>query len=467
MTSTATRQAGPVSQPAPPGPDAERDQGRSGLGWLLALPRNAVRRLVRSAGNTPGRLSVIALGLVVLALLTALVGTFAVQGKQDTIDGLVDHREPLAAAAQQVYRSLSDADATSASAFLSTGSEPAELRDRYEVDIAQAGAALAKAASDSEGAESSERVDTLSRQIPVYTGLIETARANNRQGFPAGASYLREASELMRSQILPAAQDLYRIDTERLSQEQDDATSFPFFTTLLVLGLLAALIATQIYLRRKTNRVINVGLMVASIATGVAILWSGTALTVQTVLVGNGATEGTERADVLVRARIAALQARADETLTLVARGDGGRYEKDFVALGQTLAGPDGNGGLLREARDGAQPEMTRFSDAATADARAWFAAHTEVRALDDSGDYQGAVSLAIDGARQDGTATAFYRLDGNLAQGIGVTRQAFLDDTVGSSRALTLLAPGFAVLMVVAALGVTLGIRERLREYR
>src|SRR6185436_4832887 len=99
-----------------------------------------------------------------------------------TIENLIEHREPLAAAAQQVYRSLSDADATAASAFLAGGIEPDALRQRYQRDIAQAGAALAKASSDVGGVpEAQDQVQQLNQQLPVYAALVETARANNRQ----------------------------------------------------------------------------------------------------------------------------------------------------------------------------------------------------------------------------------------------------------------------------------------------
>ncbi|PXY31352.1 hypothetical protein [Prauserella muralis] len=466
MTSTVTHRGPgvPTSEP----PDEPRGP-RSGFTWLLELPGDAVRSITRSAARTPGRLSLIATGLIVLSLLTGLVGTLAVQDRANTIDGLIEHREPLAAAAQEVYGSLSDADATAASAFLSTGAEPPALRERYQLDIAKAGAALAKAASDSGSvAAAAEQVDILSRQIPVYTGLIETARANNRQGFPAGAAYLREASELMRSTILPAAHRLYEIDTERLAAEQDDATGVPWLTAVLVLGLAAALVAAQVYLKRRTNRVFNVGLLVATVAVGVAILWTAAALTVQSVLVSSGRGDGTEQADLLVRARIAALQARANETLTLVARGGGDAYEKEFGALFGQFAGRDGQGGLLGQARERAAglPAGPHIESAA-GNAETWLRAHEEVRGLEQAGDYQGAVEKAISGRDEQGAAKAFGRVDGDLTAAITSARQSFLDDTTNGSRALTLLAPGFAVLAVIAALGTTLGIRERLREYR
>lgn len=467
MTSTVTRQGPPGSPAATPPPAAPESRG--GIAGLLELPGNGIRAIVRSAATTPGRLSVIAIGLVLLSLIAGLVGTLAVQDKKDTINGLIDHREPLAAAAQQVYRALSDADATAASSFLSIGTEPLPMRQRYERDIAEAGAALAKAASDSSGVgKAADQINILGQQIPVYTGLVETARTYNRQGFPVGASYLREASELMRAKILPAAQELYRTDTERLSAEQDDAAGFPWPATALVLALLAALIVTQVHLTRKTNRLLNVGLVVATVSVALALLWGAVALIVQSSLVGSGEEDGSHQVDVLVRARIAALQARADETLTLVARGDGAAYERDFANLAGQLTGSDGQGGLLGEARGlAAGGAAADKIDAAIRDAAAWFKAHGDVRRQDDDGQYQDAVDTAIRDDKQNGAAGAFVRLDENLLAAIKVGRQEFLDDTRGAERALTVLAPGIAVLALIAAAGAAMGIRERLREYR
>ena len=68
----------------------------------------------------------------------------------------------------------------------------------------------------------------MSTQLPVYTGLVETARVYNRQGLPLGAAYLREASGLMRDKLLPAAKQLYRTETGRLADDRDGAAGFPW-----------------------------------------------------------------------------------------------------------------------------------------------------------------------------------------------------------------------------------------------
>lgn len=425
----------------------------------------ALRRVTRSATTTPGRLSLIA---VVLVLLTAVTGIFAaltLQDKKDTLDDLVAHREPLAAAAQLIFRSLSDADATAASAFLSGGAEPAALRARYEFDIAQAGAALGKASSDvGDDPMAAQQVDILSRQLPVYTGLIETARANNRQGFPAGAAYLREASGLMRSQLLPAAETLYDINYDRLSAEQADSRSFPWITALLTVALLAALVATQLWLTRRTNRVINVGLAAATAAVALALVWGTAALLIESTYVRSGERDGSQQVDLLVQARINSLKCRADETLTLVARGDGAAYEREWAELARTLTG---EGNLLRRAADAAvTPALAEPIREAVGNAEAWVAAHRKIRELDDNGQYAEAVTLAI-GDAPDSAAAAFAALDRNLISALNAGRAEFAAQTTRAGQALTGLVPGVVVLGLIAGAGAATGIRARLREYR
>ncbi len=435
---------------------------------VLSAPATAARRVRRSAQSTPGRLFVIGVGLVVLALLTGVVGALAMQQKQSTIDNLIAHREPVAAASQQIYRSLSDADATAASAFLSGGTLPAALRDRYDLDIATAGANLAEASADVGGVVEAERqVNELAKQLPVYTGLVETARAYNRQGYPSGAAYLREASGLMRAKILPAAQELYRIDFERLAAEQDAAGSFPWFTLALVLSLLGSLIAAQLYLVRRTNRLLNVGLVVATGAVVVGLIWGSVALVIESSRVSDGHEHGTSQVEVIVQARIVALKMRANETLTLVARGDGAEYEAEFKELTKELTGRSDENLLVRAQGLSATQETSDLLAAAQKNADDWLTAHNRVRELDDGGSYQDAVSLAISTDAKTSAATMFTMLDDNLLKALNHGRQKFVEETGGASNVMTGLVPGVALLGLVAAAGATMGIRNRLREYR
>jgi hypothetical protein len=452
---------------------AEVTRGRSGSsegargGLLLGVPGAVIPRLRSAAATTPGRLGLSMAGLALLAVLTGVIGLTTLQGKASTLDDLVQQREPVNAAAQQIYRALSDADVTAASAFLSGAVEPAALRGRYQDDIQQAGIALAIAANDISGAQQAGLpIGELSADLPIYTGLIERATANNAQGFPVGSAYLREADNLMRSTLLPAAQKLYDIDTQKMAGDQDDAAAFPWLLAALVIVLIVALVLAQRYLSRRTNRTFNVGLVVASAAVVVAVLWSAVGLTVSTVYVDSGESTGSTMVTLLTDARSKALQARTDEMLTLVDRG-GVDYSGQFNSLAAEIGGADGTGGLLRQAETSADSSTLKPVQDAVAAAKEWFALHGRAAAADNSGDYATAVGITLGSNPQFKESDAFTRLDNALAGATEQGRKNFLDQTATAGKWLTVLPIGVLVLGLIAAAGCVLGIWRRLREYR
>jgi hypothetical protein len=446
---------------------AEAAPGGSGGGVLPMVTENLVPRLRRTISTTPGRLGSTMVGLILLSLITGVVGLLTVQQRADTLDSLARYREPVSAAAQQIYRSLSDADATAASAFLSGAVEPPSMRDRYDIDIAQAGAALAVAAGDSEGsADAAGPLNQLVTQIPIYTGLVERAAAGNAEGFPVGSAYLREADGLMHNKLLPAAQQLYDVDTALLATDQDEATAIPWTAAVLGVLLLIALIFAQRYLTRRTNRVLNTGLLVGTIAVIVAILWAGIGLVVETVHTDSGRTSGSAQVDLLAQVRTKALQARTDEMLTLVARG-GEDYDKEFTQLASQLGGKDGSGGLLGQLRAAStDPTMSKQLVAAEADAKQWFGLHQQVTTTTANGDYAGAVRLAL-GSDAKGEAGTFYRLDGTLNDAVEQGRKEFITQTETAGFVLSAMPLGMLLMAVIAATGSAIGIWKRLREYR
>ncbi|MFC7618152.1 hypothetical protein ACFQV2_36960 [Actinokineospora soli] len=194
-----------------------------------------------------------------------------------------------------------------------------------------------------------------------------------------------------------------------------------------------------------------------------ALIWGTVALLVESTYVGSAEREGSQQVDLLVQARINSLKCRADETLTLVARGDGAAYEKEWAELAPTLAG---EGNLLSRAAADAAPELSGPVNEAVKNAEAWVAAHAKIRELDNGGQYAEAVTMAI-GDAPDSAATAFAALDRNLIEALNAGRKEFTAQTARAENALTGLVPGVVVLALIAGAGITLGIRARLQEYR
>jgi hypothetical protein len=99
-------------------------------------PVRPVRRLrgALAAGTTHARLRLLLLALLSVTVLWGGVAAWSVAGHAAAARNVRAVSEPLSLDAQRIYRSLSDADATEAAAFLSGGEEPSALRLRYRAD---------------------------------------------------------------------------------------------------------------------------------------------------------------------------------------------------------------------------------------------------------------------------------------------------------------------------------------------
>ena len=105
---------------------------------------------------------------------------------------------------------------------------------------------------------------------------MKSARANNAQGFPVGAAYLRKASATMHNEILPTATDLYRDAASQLRDHYEAGTSTLTLVLVLVagVGMLALLVVVQIFVRRRSNRLLNLGLVAATVLVVGLLGWT-------------------------------------------------------------------------------------------------------------------------------------------------------------------------------------------------
>jgi hypothetical protein len=270
----------------------------------------------------------------------------------------------------------------------------------------------------------------------------------------------------MRTQLLPAAQRLYGSETAQLRADRTGGASFPWLAIPLLLLTIAGLAWAQRYLARRTHRLLNVGLVVATGLVVVMLGWTTLSwLAVQGHL-DAGRRTGSEQVDLLVQARIAALAARADEALTLVARGSGGDFDKEFDDRMKALAG-DGSGGLLARVRNStSDSNVADIMGKAQDDARTWLASHKKERDLDNGGNYPDAVQLVV-GTGKDSTGVVFKHLDEQLALAIDRANGAFNAEARAAADGFTLAAPGLVVLTLLMLAGVVAGMQQRIAEYR
>lgn len=429
-----------------------------------------VERVRTAATTEPGRLRIIGALLALLVVAFGAVTAWQSSERAAAADDVLHSSQPLSSGAADIYRSLADANTAASSGFLAGGQENAASRDRYEKDIRTAAAGLVRAAANADPGSPSERTITkLNKLLPDYKGLIERARTYNRQGYPVGGAYLRYANEKMQREMLPAAEDLYTKENQRLDADYGDATPYPWAAIALGVLALAALAWAQSRNYRRTNRVLNHGLVAATAATTVVLLWLVVGHMVARSGLDGSYDHGVRSLNVLHDARIASLKARGNENLSLVARGaetitvDGKTYDayyydfdNDMRTLGERLADAS------RFADDDAGTQPVR---AAESNMAVWKQRHTAARTEDENGNYQQALDKVI-GAK-GATGQCFDGVDSSLRHAIDHEQAQFQQAATDGRDAMTGLPVGAAVLAVFGAAGAVAGIGRRLSEYR
>lgn len=404
--------------------------------------------LRRFFGTTPGVLSLVVLVVVAGALLAAIISAAQLNGRLAERNAILERSEPLAYAAHNLYAALSAADAAAVSAFLSNEIDTGPMRKRYQQALADAAAALADATAGVTDVQTRTVMAQIAAQLSTYTGLVEAARVNDRQGFPVGSGYLREASALMQTAMLPAAERVYSRDTSTVEDDQRAVGALPGLGLALMVAGLLAIVVGSVIVYRRTNRMFNLGLVVAAVAVLLAGGWLVVATRLAAVDIGQSRSAGTERFTQLAKARILALQTRTGETLQLVARGDiaasNTTFDHHIADLNRLLVGGP------RATVDGVQN---------------WTASHRKHTELYRSGDYRGAVAQAI-GADPNASAAQFDIVDSSLRAELESTRATLRGEVASAGHRLAWSPTGTLLLLGIAAAAVVIGLWPRLKEF-
>ena len=157
---------------------------------------------------------------------------------------------------------------------------------------------------------------------------------------------------------------------------------------------------------------------------------------------------------------ITAQQARADETLSLIRRGDEDirkqSYYQRIDTMQQQLA-------EYLDRKDSIDKSGLKNADELLAK---WRAADERINAYISVGNYQAATQVAL-GTGEDDSTPAFDKLEGTLNDGIQEGRNQLRRDIASARRVLSGATVGGVVLSLGAATAVALGLWPRMNEYR
>ncbi|MGW1052409.1 hypothetical protein [Streptomyces sp. NPDC002521] len=314
--------------------------------------RAALRR--RYWATVPARLRLLRAATLVPAAALAvllLVAGLALNGTWDRVSG---QDAPRTTSAADLNLALNNMDAQAANILLSNGDAgQGRLQTPYTKAVGFYGDArraighdLRTLAVAAQGSPADEKtVESLTDDFAEYQELIGRALENDGHhgGRPAALADYRRATDLLRTQLLPAASMLVSSNDKAFEAEyaSSDSTLSAQLAAVLALGvlLLAVLGLLQWYLARRFHRVLNPGVLAATLSTLLAVILGAQLLSSSTAHLRVARHDAFDSVVALSRARAIAYDANADESRYLLDPERRPQYEASFLAKSQQLYG--------------------------------------------------------------------------------------------------------------------------------
>ncbi|SEK51314.1 hypothetical protein [Streptacidiphilus jiangxiensis] len=444
-----------------------------------------------------------------LAVLVGVVTVSAASGARDAWSTIGDRQAPQVVDATGLYQALTDLDAQSANIIL-FGADPAFAsarstaltdfatdrttadRDLQQATLAAAGNAGAQQALASALDGLGQYQDLAGRSM----ALNDSAHRPAGHPLPAALTLYRQATDLMRSRLLPAADRLViannsAYETTYTAQRSALSTALVWSLVLLV-ALLAGLVAVQAWLTLRFRRVVNPALAAATlIAT--ALLGLATSLFPdQREYQRVARHDAFDSVVALTRARALVADANADESRYLLDADRAASYQDSFLTTSQavltlpgaTIADYDGQlasavgayranhddvrfqGFYGTEFRNITFPGERAAAERTLSAYQAYQVDDRKIRAFVAQGQLSQAIAYDTSYAA-GGSDADFGAHDAALQQLIGVNADAFhgavRDGSAELDTDLPLLAAGAAAVALLCLLGA----RPRLAEFR
>ncbi|QNE18910.1 hypothetical protein F1D05_14570 [Kribbella qitaiheensis] len=441
MTQTTSAPPATWSPPAPP-PVA-----------IAGTPRRTTPGGALQAwfAGTPGRMRTV---LLLSAAVAVLFGLAAAQGFSES-DGALKRAEANTSQLvriQAIHTNLVSANADATNAFLVGGLEPPAQRQHFVDSMAQASKLIAEAATAQPADQAV--LGQLNATLLTYQGLVEQARANNRQGLPIGSQYLKDASAALQNDSLPLLNALVSANEDRVGTEFNGIGKGNLW--LIVGGLITLLVLgfALYWLAKRTHRYLNMPIAAAAALVLLTMLVGGTALSGASKDAKD--TRGHAYADTLAlsRARIAAYDAKSNESLTLIARGSGDAFDK---AWGVSAKEVDKQLAIVAATAPELQGPWTQYKTV-----------HTTIRDLDSKqGKWDDAVKVSVGKAPGQNAATTFTAFDKGSAASLDATGKKVGSELSDARNGLPPIGWLGLPIGIVAALLVAWGMSQRLGEYR
>ncbi|HBB30337.1 MAG TPA: hypothetical protein DDZ80_30885 [Cyanobacteria bacterium UBA8803] len=222
------------------------------------------------------KLSLLAIGGTSLLLLTTAIA--AVQSQREALKTVGLDSAPSILNAQRIKDSLADMDANAANELLAKPGQNPDAVEGYNSRREKLSHLLV-AVAENITFDDQERIpiQTIQAKVGDYIQLVQQARDFHSAGNEVNKlKAYRTAAEVMDKTLLPAVTTLAEVNYTQLNvsyrNQQAQASRSLFMVMISGLLLLGVLVGVQLFLNYRMRRILNPGLLVASV---IALLFLG------------------------------------------------------------------------------------------------------------------------------------------------------------------------------------------------
>jgi hypothetical protein len=414
-------------------------------------------RVQESLRGSPGQLRAAGVVSVIACLVFACLAAWALQLRAGALSTARDHATQLVRV-QQIASDVVAADSQFTNGYLTFGQDSTAQLNAYDAAITEASKLIADAsrAEPDDAPELATVNDALSR----YTARVAAARANNKLGYQVGVGYLRQASDLLRSDrsapnLLPTLMKLVRDNAARV----DDSFGLSRLATWLLVGAgvlgLGALVYVQYRMAQRSHRFLNLPLLVATIAVALGLACGGAVMVVAQSKADQVKDNSYAATLALANARIEAYVGKSYQSITLIYIGTGGDYPGSQVSY-TTQVG---------QAKDRLAVAATSGTRVGSTELANWVAGSDQLYVAARS-DWTTAAAKATQ--TQPGSVNALFAAFDQATRPALAEQAKAVEDGLGSSHGALVVLGWLALLLGIVAAGLSwLGVSLRLEEYR
>lgn len=398
---------------------------------------------------------------------------------------------PSIVAAQHIKSALADMDANAANELLEAPGKGVQAVQTYEARRVEAAKSLIAAAENITFGEAERApLERLQVGLGKYETMIQRARDLHERNDPLFIPAYANAARVLDTELLPSADALDKANLDMLEAAyagQGRTTSLSrAFVIVSASVLIVCLMWSLSFLSRRTNRIFNPGLLLATLLTGAVLVycWRATGTGHRQLKVAK--EDAFTSIHALWRARAVAYSANGDESRYLLDTGNAARHESVFFKkVAEIATVPEGNRieqFAVKLPSSGKAPGFTGFlanelgnitfagEEEQARQALLWFGTYVRVdsniRQLERTKKHAEAIALCT-GVKQGDSNWAFDKFDKALGSTLDINQRAF-DGAVSSGfAALDGLEWKASVMMVLAGLLTFWGLFRRIQEYQ